>query len=143
MRLKRLIYCSHATVAMEHPLNLAELLGVSARNNRRDEITGVLVFADGMFIQAIEGAEHAVDGLMTRLRSDTRHRDVKVLGDDKAAKRAFPIWVMETPKMRPDRTALLHKLVEGCEGSYGHALKMMLELADEQEDQRRRGATQA
>ena len=67
----------------------------------------------------------------------------RALGDDKAAKRAFPIWVMETPKMRPDRTALLHKLVEGCEGSYGHALKMMLELADEQEDQRRRGATQA
>jgi len=143
MRWKRIIYCSHATVPMENPLNLAEVLGVSARNNRRDEITGVLVFADGMFIQAIEGAEHAVDGLMTRLRSDTRHRDVKVLGDDKAAKRAFPIWVMETPKMRPDRTALLHKLVEGCEGSYGHALKMMLELADEQEDQRRRGATQA
>ena len=138
MRWKRIIYCSHATVPMENPLNLAELLGVSARNNRRDEITGVLAFADGIFIQAIEGPPHAVDGLMTLLRSDTRHRDVKVLGDDLATERAFPIWVMETPKMRPDRSSLLGKLVEGCEGSYGQALTMMLERADEQEDQRKR-----
>ncbi len=138
MRWKRVIYCSHAAVSMENPLNLAELLGASARNNRRDEITGVLAFAGGVFIQAIEGPQHAVDKLMSRLRADTRHRGLEVLGEDMASERAFPVWVMETPRMRPDRTALLHKLVGGCEGSYGHALKMMRELASEQEDQRRR-----
>lgn len=138
MRWKRIIYCSHSTVSMENALNLAELLGVSARNNRRDEITGVLAFSDGMFIQAIEGPPHAVDGLMTRLRADTRHRGLRVLGEDGAVARAFPIWVMETPKMRPDHTALLHKIVEGCESSYGHGLKMMLELAREHEDQKQR-----
>jgi len=124
---------------MENSLNLAEVMGASARNNRRDEITGVLAFADGTFIQAIEGQQHVVDGLMLRLRGDTRHRDLKVLGEDFGTERAFPVWVMETPKMRPDRTTLLRNLVgEGCEGSYGLALKMMLELADEQEDQRRK-----
>ncbi|WP_392354468.1 BLUF domain-containing protein [Brevundimonas sp. LF-1] len=41
---------------MEHPLNLAEILGASARNNRQDEITGVLAYADGTFIQVIEGS---------------------------------------------------------------------------------------
>lgn len=137
MRWKRLIYCSRATVPMEQTLNIAELLGVSARNNERDEITGVLAFAEGLFIQALEGRKEAVDGLMTRLRADSRHRDIMVLGEDRAAERAFPIWVMETPKMRPSRTALLRTLVEeGCEGSYGKALGMMLELASGQEDQR-------
>jgi len=138
MSLKRIIYCSHATVSMDNALNLSEILGASARNNRRDEITGVLAFADGIFIQAIEGPQHAADGLMTRLRTDARHRDVKVLGEDRAVARAFPIWVMETPKIRPDHTALLHKIVGGCESSYGHALKMMLELAREHEDQKQR-----
>ena len=138
MSVKRVIYCSHATVSMENALNLAELLGVSARNNRRDDIKGVLAFSGGIFIQAIEGPQHATDGLMTRLRSDARHRDVKVLGEDRAVERAFPIWVMETPKMRPDHTALLNKIVGGCESSYGHALKMMLELAREHEDQKQR-----
>lgn len=123
---------------MDHPLNLAELLGASARNNERDEITGVLAFSEGMFIQALEGRREAVDGLMTRLRADSRHRDIIVLGEDHASERAFPVWIMETPKMRPDRTALLRTLVEeGCDGSYGKALGMMLELASGQEDQRR------
>lgn len=86
MRWKRIIYCSHATVSMENPLNLAQVLGASARNNRRDEITGVLAFSDGMFIQAIEGPDNAVDRLMARLRDDTRHRDLKVLGVDRRPK---------------------------------------------------------
>lgn len=137
MRWKRTIYCSHATVPVENPLNLAELLGVSARNNERDEITGALVFADGIFIQALEGREHVVDALMSRLRADTRHRDLNVLGEDFAIERAFPVWIMKTPKMSPSRTNLLRKLVEGCEGSYEQALGMMLELSREQADQRR------
>lgn len=137
MRWKRVIYCSRSTVSMENPLNLAEILGASARNNRRDEITGVLAYAEGTFIQAIEGQPHAVDAL-TRLRSDSRHTDLRVLGEDVGAKRAFPVWVMETPKMRPDRAKLLSRLVERCGESYGSALRMMLDLAAEQEDHRRR-----
>ena len=138
MRWKRVIYCSRSTVSMEHPLNLAEILGASARNNRRDEITGVLAYAEGTFIQAIEGQPQAVDALMARLRSDSRHTDLRVLGEEVGVKRAFPVWVMETPKMRADRAKLLSRLVEGCGGSYGSALRMMLDLAAEQEDHRRR-----
>lgn len=137
MRWKRLIYCSHARVSMENPLNLSEILGASARNNRRDEITGILAFADGMFLQAIEGRQGVVDGLMARLLADPRHHKVKVLGEDFSTERAFSVWVMETPKMRPDRLAMLRTLVEeGCEGSYGKALGMTLKLAQEQADQR-------
>lgn len=141
MRWKRVIYCSHSTVSMENPLNLAEILGASARNNRRDEITGVLAHADGLFIQAVEGPPHAVDALMVRLRSDIRHRDLRVIGEDISSERAFPVWVMETPRMRPDRTASLRELVKSCEGSFGSALRVMLELSQEQEDQRRTART--
>lgn len=134
---KRIIYCSHATVSMENALNLAEILGASARNNRRDEITGVLAYADGMFIQAIEGQAHVVDALIARLRADSRHRDLRVLGEDVGLERAFQVWAMETPKMSPEHTDLLRLLIEGCEGSYGSALKLMLELADDKQDNRR------
>jgi len=133
---KRIIYCSHATVPMDKAVNLAELLGASARNNRRDEITGVLAYAEGIFIQAIEGLPHAVDDLMARLKRDSRHRDLVVLGEDLASDRAFPIWMMESPAMRPERTKLLRRLVEACEGSYGLALAMLLEMINEQKDHR-------
>jgi len=63
---------------------------------------------------------------------------MKVLGEEMASERAFSVWVMDSPRMQPDRISLLGKLVEECEGSYGQALDMMLELASEQEDQRRR-----
>lgn len=131
MRWKRVIYCSRSTISLENSLNLAELLGASARNNRRDEITGLLAYAEGMFIQAIEGTPPAVDRLMDRLRADTRHRDLTVLGEDFGSQRAFAVWAMETPKMRPERTALLRKSVERCGGSYGSALKLMLDMAQD------------
>lgn len=137
MRWKRVIYCSRSTVSMDNPLNLAEILGASARNNRRDEITGALAYSEGIFIQAIEGSPHAVDALMGRLRSDTRHTDLQILGQDWAEKRAFSVWIMETPRMRPERSRLLERLVEGCEGAYGSALWMMLEFAAEEADHRR------
>ena len=53
----------HATVPVDQPLHLANILGASARNNRYEGITGVLAFADGIFIQAIEGPTHAVKPL--------------------------------------------------------------------------------
>lgn len=132
----RVIYCSHATVPMEVPLNVAEILGAATRNNKHHGITGVLAYADGIFIQAIEGPKTAVDALMKRLASDRRHRDILVLGSEKIRERRFPDWVMETPRMRPDHTAVLHKLVGQCESSYRDALDMMVELTREHEQRR-------
>lgn len=136
MRWKRVIYCSQAAVSMDNPLNLAEILGASARNNRRDDITGALAYSDGLFIQAIEGSPPTVDRLMQRLAGDSRHRAMKILGEDCGNERAFTVWLMETPRMRADRRQLLRRLSEGCEGSYGSALRLMLELAAEQKDHR-------
>tara|TARA_R110002051_G_scaffold1123_1_gene5686 strand:- start:1676 stop:2044 length:369 start_codon:yes stop_codon:yes gene_type:complete len=121
---------------MEVPLNTAEILGAAARNNRRDGLTGVLAYADGIFIQVTEGPKTAVDALMKRLESDRRHRDIVVLGSENTRERRFPEWIMETPRMRPDHTALLHRLVGQCESSYREALDMMIELVREHEQRR-------
>jgi hypothetical protein len=55
MDLKRVIYCSKAAVPMSSLLNVASILAVSSRNNERDDISGLLAYAEGTFIQAIEG----------------------------------------------------------------------------------------
>jgi hypothetical protein len=60
MDLKRVIYCSKAAVPMSSLLNVASILAVSSRNNERDDISGLLAYAEGTFIQAIEGPVQAV-----------------------------------------------------------------------------------
>ena len=129
MRWQRTIYCSEAAVPMDQLLNVANILAVSSRYNERDNITGLLAYADGTFIQVIEGPPQAVKALMSRLEGDRRHRNIRVLGTDLSTDRAFTAWIMETPKVRPEHAALLKRLIEGCDSPYGDALRMMLDMA--------------
>jgi hypothetical protein len=61
--------------------SVAEILGVSERNNRRDEISSAMMFHDGEAAQLAEGARADLDRLLTRLSNDPRHRNLRVLED--------------------------------------------------------------
>ncbi len=52
---------------------------MSHRNNVRDQLTGVLAYDDGHFVQLLEGPGHSVTKLMMRVLSDPRAADVAVL----------------------------------------------------------------
>ena len=61
--------------------SVAEILGVSERNNRRDEISSAMMFHDGEAAQLAEGARADLDRLLTRLSNDPRHRNLRILED--------------------------------------------------------------
>ncbi len=73
---------------------LAEILGQAERNNRRDQITGVIALHGGRFLQAAEGARSDLDRLLERIRRDARHQDVRLLAFGPISERAFPNWAM-------------------------------------------------
>lgn len=73
---------------------LDSILTESRRNNESNNITGMLLYADGNFIQAIEGPEEAIDALLARLRGDLRHRDVTIIARYPITERQFPNWSM-------------------------------------------------
>ena len=78
--LTRAIYVSDAVgQAGATALSRAEILGVAIRNNRQRNITGVLLFHDGRFLQAVEGAGPDVERLLDQLRQDDRHQGMRVL----------------------------------------------------------------
>jgi len=80
--LYRLVFVSDAAgPAAQSTQSIAEILGASASNNRRDEITGVMLFHRGQIAQIVEGARHDLDRLMSRLSRDARHRRMTVLVD--------------------------------------------------------------
>ena len=55
---------------------LGDIRTVSKQKNRDDEITGVLFYENGNFLQAIEGPEQNIEALVERLRRDKRHRQM-------------------------------------------------------------------
>ncbi len=109
MPLHRAIYVSDAVgEAATSLLVLAEILGASERNNRRDGLTGALMRHGGRFMQAIEGRRADVDGLMDRLRADPRHQNVRLLSDQNVAGRLFPEWPMTLAQMTPAAARVLN-----------------------------------
>lgn len=73
---------------------LAALLEKSRINNERDGITGMMLYRDGLFIQALEGPAAAVRDLMTRIRTDPRIINCDVIDEGDADERIFSEWRM-------------------------------------------------
>jgi hypothetical protein len=80
--LHRVIYASEAVgVTGASTLSIAQILGVSDRNNRRDRVSGCLMFHQGHILQALEGERADLDRLMRRIIADPRHTGLRVLSD--------------------------------------------------------------
>lgn len=88
-----LVYVSLATHDMTDE-ELQSLLKVAREVNARLDITGMLLYRDGYFIQALEGDEEAVDKLFDKISRDPRHKSVLVVTKAPIQKRAFEQWSM-------------------------------------------------
>ncbi|MDP3802810.1 MAG: BLUF domain-containing protein [Phenylobacterium sp.] len=109
--LHRVIYASEAVGATgASTLSIAQILGVSERNNRRDHVTGCLMFHEGHILQALEGARGDLDRLMRRILTDPRHTGVRILSDMPVAARLLP----EPMGICGDPAALLERIGLPC-----------------------------
>lgn len=93
MPLIQLIYVSAAS----HELNDSELqaiLASSVRHNRDDVITGMLLYAQGSFMQVLEGDESKVLATYSRIHLDPRHRQVTLISLHPVEQREFAAWSM-------------------------------------------------
>ncbi|MBA4805090.1 MAG: BLUF domain-containing protein [Brevundimonas sp.] len=70
-------------------VSIAHILGVSVANNRRDEITGCMMFHGGHILQAVEGRRVDIDRLLRRVRADRRHRNLRIVSDRPVADRSL------------------------------------------------------
>jgi hypothetical protein len=68
---------------------IEEILATSLAHNRRDAITGALVYDDKWFAQVLEGSEHAVSTTFERILRDPRHSDVALVTMTPVAERMF------------------------------------------------------
>jgi hypothetical protein len=89
----QIIYSSQATNPMSTN-SLEEILTDARVGNKKHNITGVLVYFDGVFVQILEGDKDAVCKLMVSIARDSRHHSVKIFYEAEVEKRAFESWNM-------------------------------------------------
>lgn len=92
MRLMQLIYWSRPFGFSEAVLG--DLLVNARRNNRRDDITGLLVCRSDLYVQMLEGPRDKVTQCFSKIALDDRHVDVTLVWAGDALARLFPTWEM-------------------------------------------------
>ncbi len=102
MPIFQLLYVSGASRPMNDE-DIDEILAVSRANNAAAGVTGMLLHADGTFIQVLEGEKATVKQLAARISGDSRHRNFMVLVERETDARAFADWQMGFRKLDPAR----------------------------------------
>lgn len=89
----QLIYASAA-----HPgLSAAELSAIANQacaRNRQQNLTGMLVYHDGAFLQVLEGDKLAIDPLYKQIEQDPRHSHIRLIARREIEEREFADWDM-------------------------------------------------
>lgn len=88
-----LTYLSSAVEPMS-PVELEDLLRQSRAANHAADLTGALLYADGSFVQTLEGSDAAVHATFGRILADPRHRGLFIVLNEQITERAFPEWTM-------------------------------------------------
>ena len=73
---------------------LLELLQKARARNERCQITGMLLYKDGHFMQVLEGEEANVLTVFADIQNDNRHKSVDTLRSEYIRFRNFPDWTM-------------------------------------------------
>ena len=62
--------------------------------NKQNELTGILCYGNGKFLQCIEGSKTQVMALQQHIRADKRHKNIKLLLVQTIEQRRFIDWRM-------------------------------------------------
>lgn len=93
MSLSVLVYASRETVVFDDD-SLRALLKQARNHNHSKLITGMLLYRDGLFVQALEGDEAEIVRLYEKIRKDPRHTDVIRIYLKPIKERSFGEWSM-------------------------------------------------
>jgi hypothetical protein len=88
----QIVYMS--SLVADSPELLPAILEVAVRNNKRNSITGMMLYADGNVMQVLEGERDVVLKTFKAIESDPRHSGIFVLIEQDVAARQFASWSM-------------------------------------------------
>lgn len=92
--LVELKYISEAEANM-NLWGLTSIIDASTTWNKMHSVSGILFFDKGYFGQILEGTRSAVEETWGRIKNDSRHSNIELLGITEIAERRFPNWSMK------------------------------------------------
>lgn len=92
-RVYHVLYRSQAHYPL-HEAQLNDLLDEARAYNQQHDLTGLLCYGDGFFVQVLEGSEEAVQTLYAKIQHDGRHQHVRTLSQGPGPLRWFADWRM-------------------------------------------------
>jgi methanogenic corrinoid protein MtbC1 len=99
-RLSTLIYRSRAVAPLSES-ELHRILDAARSRNRAAAVTGLLIYDNGRFFQWLEGPAESVSRIWNSIRTDERHTDIEILGDEPSSHRIFGDWDMKLGLRNP------------------------------------------
>ncbi len=93
MSLISLAYVSIETRPMSKQ-DIMDILNTARTHNAELNITGMLLYRDGYFIQALEGDEQDVIALYEKIAEDKRHQNMLTVHREEIEERSFGDWQM-------------------------------------------------
>lgn len=97
-------YISQATQLMRDR-ELDHLLERARERNEMNHITGMLLYAEGSFIQVLEGSASSVQQTFSMISADPQHKKIKVLFEEGLKSRHFHSWTMGFRRLDADEIA--------------------------------------
>ena len=91
--LKQVIYVSERTDFSDN--GLTSIFDSSQNNNPEKDITGCLLIGSNSYLQFLEGPSLAVEELYSKIKVDSRHKNVKKLHDQSIDEKLFSTWSMK------------------------------------------------
>jgi len=101
MSLRQLIYVSALSPHAE-PACVVDILRVSASRNALNHITGMLLYAQGSFLQVLEGDPLTLSKLYLKICNDPRHTQALKLVEFEIDEREFGQWSMGMARVSVD-----------------------------------------
>ena len=95
-----LIYASRSTECF-HEHEIPDLLQQLRIANAKQEITGMLLYICGSFLQVLEGQPEIVDAVFSRILRDQRHAQLRLIAREPIPERAFEGWTMMHKTLDP------------------------------------------
>lgn len=113
----QLVYISDAAEDISYS-DIQDILAVSRRHNLQHQITGLLIYRDGFFLQLLEGEEKKIAELVSKIRFDSRNSNLRVIIETASEQRLFPDWAMAfcDGDISSKNTKYLIELFESCCG---------------------------
>ncbi|NNJ91228.1 MAG: BLUF domain-containing protein [Gammaproteobacteria bacterium] len=89
----QLIYVSSAVWLLSEK-ELIDLLNKARARNISRNVTGMLLYAGGKFLQVLEGNSQDVEETYALIQKDIRHAGLQILNKETISERNFPNWSM-------------------------------------------------